>query len=91
MIENIKEKTMINQNELKYYIEDLQSEEIDALFSVRLIRYYGTTLSGDRPSHVVTTTHNPYDGWTDEDMETLDLALQTIANILRNRFVEGQQ
>ena len=77
---------MTDQNELKYYIEDLQRENITALLSVRLSEFSGVTLTGDIPSHVATITCNPQEGWTKENREIIDIALQNIASVLRNRF-----
>ena len=81
---------MIDQNELKYYIEDLQSENITALLSVRLSEFNKVTITGDIPSHVATITCNPQEGWAKENREIIDIALQNIAGVLRKRFGEKQ-
>ena len=80
---------MIDANELKYYIEDLQDEGVEALLSVRISKFGKETICGDRPSHVATVTCNPQDGWRDEDRKRIDEALHSIADVLKSRYVES--
>jgi hypothetical protein len=82
---------MTDQNELKYYIEDLGTEEVEALVSVRISKFSGETITGHTPSHVVTYTCSPADGWSDEDRQIIEQATHSIASVLRERYETGVQ
>lgn len=77
---------MIDKNELKFYIEDLQSEDVTALLSVRLSANKNKTITGDRPTHIATVTCNPQDGWSDGDRWRIDCALSDIVKVLNKRY-----
>lgn len=77
---------MLDKNELKFFIEDIQSEEVAALLAVRISEFSGETLSGASPSHVTTITCNPPEGWSDSDRRRIDAALHDIADVFRARF-----
>lgn len=77
---------MIDKAEMRFFIEDIQSEEVTALLAVRISEFSGETLSGGNPRCVATITCNPQEGWSDSERNRIDVALHDIADVLRARF-----